>query len=90
MLTKVIDHAVLLANQITGEQAIFQCQMAKTGFSPSDDVNVKVADENQEGHIFMCTFPRFGRKIVVDGKEKTVWLVQAIAELTSAFHRNSD
>jgi hypothetical protein len=90
MLTKIIDQALLLANQMTGEQALFRCQLAKTGFSPLADVNTKVADETQEGAIFICTFPGFGRDIVDDGEEKTVWLVQANAELTSAFHRSSE
>lgn len=87
MLKNIIEEAVSLANQMTREQAIFRCQMAKTGFSPLADVNVKVADAGQEGDIFMCTFPGFGRRIVDDRKEKIVWLVPSNAELTSAFRR---
>ena len=82
---KIIDQAVHLTNQMAQEQALFECHIPKTGHFPTEEPNLRVADESQRGRVFMCTFPGFGRKIVDDGKTSIVWLVTAYAELQSAF-----
>jgi hypothetical protein len=85
VVSRILNEAVDLANDMAQEQALFKCQMPKTGGLPEEDLNIKVPDENQTGRIFMCTFPRFGRMIIDDGKESVVWLVPAYVELQSAF-----
>ena len=85
MVVAIIDEAVDLSNQMAEEQAIFVCQMPKTGSFPNENPNIRVADENQTGRVFMCSFPGFGRRIVDDGQERVVWLVKTNAELQSGF-----
>jgi hypothetical protein len=85
MVVAIVDEAVDLSNQMAEEQAIFVCQMPKTGTLPNENPNIRVADENQTGRVFMCSFPGFGRRIIDDGQEKVVWLVKTNAELQSGF-----
>jgi hypothetical protein len=84
MISKIVDMAVKLANDMTGEQALFRCQIVETGRTPSES-DIQVADDKQSGNVFMCTFPFFARLIWDDGKERLVPVVKASVELESAY-----
>lgn len=90
MLVGIVEQAVALANQMTVEFGLFKCQMAKTGINPETDPYLKIPDESQSGLVFMCTFPSFGRRVIIEGKESFVCLVKATAELVSAFRRGNE
>lgn len=67
-LERIIDRALLLANQMTEEQGLFQCFLAEVGDEPEEKLMIKVADQKQTGRVIMCTFPGFRRMINDDGK----------------------
>lgn len=85
MVSKIVDEAVDLSNQMAEEQALFKHQIPKTGSLPSEIPNIRIADETQTGRVVMCTFPGFGRRVVDGGKESMVWLLKSNAELQSGF-----
>jgi hypothetical protein len=83
-LSKIIDYAIDLSNSMTRERALFTCTMIPSG-DVVDDVHMNVADEDQNGKVFMCTFPMFGRKIMEEGVATSVCLLKGDVELESAF-----
>jgi len=86
-LEKLIDGAVDLANSMTTEQSLFKCKLvgAATEFNSK---HMYVPDEKQKGLVYMCTFPRFSKVMMSDGKLTSQKLVDASVELESVFKDN--
>lgn len=84
MVSKIVDMAVKVANDITEEQALFRCHIIEAGRPPSES-SIHVADDSQSGDVFMCTFPLFARLIRDEWNERLVPVVKASVELESGF-----
>jgi hypothetical protein len=85
MVSKILDMAIKVANDMTEEQALFHCHIIEAGRPPSES-SIQVADDAQSGNVFLCTFPLFARLIRDEWSERLVPVVKASAELESAFH----
>lgn len=88
-LSRIIDYAIDLSNSMTRERALFSCTMIPSG-DAVDDVHMNVADEDQNGKVFMCTFPMFCRRIMEEGVATSVCLLKGDVELESAFQLVND
>lgn len=84
-LETIVADAVVLANQMAEEQCLFQCFFANIAVEPRSEDFVKVADPNQSGYVYMCTFPGFRKRTVMNKKEDFLCLIPASVELASAF-----
>lgn len=80
-LVEFMEKAVEISNDMSVEQCLFRCFMANQGEEVRED-RVHVVDEEQNGPVFMCTFPGFEKEIE-HGKRKP--FLKAVAELESAF-----
>lgn len=84
-IMRLVNQAVTLANQMTEEQAIFRCFFPMVG-EPTPNANIRVPDERQTGRVFMCIFPGFCRRVILDdGNESRICILKANAVLESAF-----
>jgi hypothetical protein len=83
-LTKLIDEAVELANLMTCEQALFQCDIVTPGM-PFNCKYMDTPEDKQTGQVYLCTFPLFTKRVMREnGKEtKKKCLVTASVELES-------
>lgn len=88
-LGRIIDKAIDLCNSMTRERALFTCTLIPSG-GPVDDIHLNVSDEDQNGKVFMCTFPTFCRRVMEEGMATSVCLLKGDVELESAFQFADD
>jgi hypothetical protein len=86
-LEKLIDGAIELANSMTTEQSFFKCKLISAG-TEFNSRYMYVPEEKQTGLVYMCTFPRFSKMVIWDGKPVSQNLVDASVELDSVFREH--
>ena len=83
-LSRILENAIDLANSMTRERAIFSCELVSGGRA-IEDTEMNVSDEDQNGNVFICTFPMFRRKIMTEGMGRNVCILKTDVELESVF-----
>lgn len=87
LVTKIIEEAITLANDLTREKAIYKSYIADGGSQP-EPLKMDYFSDGQSGNVFLCTYPGFF-KLVHNGNKVTAQpLVKASVELESVVNSN--